>query len=261
LRFGRSHAVILVNMFTQIVKPPHPKAGITPGKRGRPKGQTAQGLAAKQRLYDVAIRRMATHGYDTTTLRAVAREAGVSVSLLYRYFPSKQAVIFALYEDLSEDFVREATAMPSGKWRTRSLFALKASLDVLSPHRNTLRGLIPVIVGDPEEGMFGVSAAAMRFRVQGVFQQAVVGAADAPSRPLANAIGRLLYLVHLAVLLWWLLDRTPRQRATTALVSLFEDILPSLALTLRLPFVRRFVTAIDGLFREGLYGDVVEAES
>ena len=43
---------------------------------------------------------------------------------------------------------------------------------------------------------------------------------DAPKQPLAAALGRLLYLVHLAVLLWWLLDKSSNQRATAALVSL-----------------------------------------
>ena len=34
-----------------------------------------------------------------------------------------------------------------------------------------------------------------------------------------EAIGRLLYLLHLAILLWWLLDKSMKQRATTALFS------------------------------------------
>jgi hypothetical protein len=96
--------------------------------------------------------------------------------------------------------------------------------------------------------------------VLGVFERAVVEASDAPPRPLAEAIGRLLYLVHLAVLLWWLLDKTGRQRATGALVGLFEGILPSAAMTLRLPFVRRFVLSVDALVREALFGDTVEAQ-
>jgi hypothetical protein len=88
-----------------------------------------------------------------------------------------------------------------------------------------------------------------------VFERAVVGASDAPPRALAEAIGRLLYLVHLAVLLWWLLDKTAKQRATGALVELVAGILPSAAMTLRLPFVRRFVLSIDALVREALFGD------
>ena len=68
-----------------------------------------------------------------------------------------------------------------------------------------------------------------------------LGATDAPPRPLAEAIGRLLYLVHLAVLLWWLLDKTVKQRATTALVQLSPASCRRPRMTLRLPFVRRFV--------------------
>jgi hypothetical protein len=62
----------------------------------------------------------------------------------------------------------------------------------------------------------------------------------------------LLYLLHLAVLLWWLLDKTPRQRATHGLVALFGQVLPSAALTLRLPPVRRFVQSADRLFQDAL---------
>jgi hypothetical protein len=60
-------------------------------------------------------------------------------------------------------------------------------------------------------------------------------------------------LAHLAVLLWWLLDKSARQRATAALVLLTEQILPSAALTLRLPPVRRFVLSSDELVREALF--------
>jgi AcrR family transcriptional regulator len=230
-------------MFTENVKP---------RKRGRPSGQTVEGATAKRRLYDVAVARMAKHGYDTTTLRDVAKEAGVSVGLLYKYFPSKRAVIVTLYDELSADFAQKAAAMPSGKWRDRFLFALTVSLKVLEPHRVTLRGLIPVLVSDPEEGLFGPDAAFSRMRVQGLFESAVVNAADAPPHLLADALGRLLYLLHLAVLMWWLLDKSPKQRSTTGLMSVIHRVLPSASLTLRLPVVKRFVFSMDQLVREAL---------
>jgi len=234
-------------MFTQKVKAKG---------RGRPPGPTAEGAAAKRRLYDAAIGLMARKGYESTTLRDVAKEAGVSVGLLYRYFPSKRAVIVALYEELSAEYSSRALAMPQGRWRDRFIFALATSLEVLEPHRTALKGLVPVIVGDPEEGVFAEGMAFSRLRVQSVFEHAVTEASDAPSQPLAQALGRLLYLIHLAVLLWWLLDRSPRQRATQALVALSRQILPSAALTLRLPPVRRFLLAGDALFREAMLGDV-----
>lgn len=224
-----------------------------PRKRGRPKGETAQGAAARERLYQIAIRMMAKRGFESTTLRDVATEAGVSVGLLYRYFPNKRAVIIALYDELSADFVAEAANMPDGRWRDRFVFALKASLKALDPHRVALKGLIPVLVGDPEEGVFSERTAFSRIRVQRVFEDAVVGSSDAPGGALAQAIGRLLYMAHLAVLLWWLLDKSAKQRATSALVSLTGQILPSAGIALRLPPVRRFVLSMDGLIKEALY--------
>lgn len=232
-------------MFTQNVKAP---------RRGRPPGQSAQGAAARDRLYTTAIRLMRERGYEATTLREIAKDAQVSVGLLYRYFPSKQAVIIALYEDLSREFARQAVAMKPGKWRHRFLFALQTSLRVLQPHRTTLRALIPVLIGDPDDGVFAENTAFSRLRVQQVFENAVAGAEDAPTAPLAAALGRLLYLAHLAVLLWWLLDKTAKQRATGALIALTEQLLPSVALTLRLRPIRRFVIALDELIREGLFG-------
>ncbi len=219
-------------------------------RRGRPPGQTPQGTAARDRLYAVAIALMARQGYEKTTLRDVAKEAGVSVGLLYRYFPSKRAVIIALYDELSADYARRAVEMPRGRWRDRFLFALKMSLDVLKPHRVALRGLIPVLVGDPEGGLFAEQAAFSRVRVQGVFEQAALGATDAPEEGPAAALGRLLYLVHLAVILWWLLDKSAKQRATAGLVLAIEQILPSLGLALRVTQARRFVLSADGLVRD-----------
>jgi AcrR family transcriptional regulator len=228
-------------------------------KRGRPPGATPQGAAARDRLYNTAIELIAARGYDATTLRDIAKQAGVSVGLLYRYFPGKQAVVIALYDELSADYARQAAEMPPGKWRDRFVFALKTSLHVLKPHQQALRALTPVLVGDPEEGIFSPGTAFSRLRVQRVFEDAVAGSSDAPKPPLAEALGRLLYLVHLAVLLWWLLDKSVHQRATTALVALTQQLLPSAALTLRVPPVRRFVIAVDELVREALFGSPVPA--
>jgi AcrR family transcriptional regulator len=142
---------------------------------------------------------LANAGYEATTLRDVAGRAGVSAGLLYRYFPSKRSIVLALYDELSDKYAQQATEMPPGTWRSRFIYALETSIRVLGPHRVTLRALVPVMVGDVDEGLFARSTAFSRLRVQTVFQDAVVNATDAPKRTLAEPIGRLLYLLHLAV--------------------------------------------------------------
>jgi AcrR family transcriptional regulator len=230
--------------------------------RGRPPGRTAEGEATRERLYRTALRLIHERGYDAATLREVARRAGVSVALLYRYFPNKRAVVLALYDELSETLERQASmGMPGGRWRDRFDEALSLSLGVLAPHRVTLRALAPLIVSDGPDGIFSAATAFSRRRVQATFERAVTAAADAPRAALAPALGRLLYLGHLGVILWWLLDRSPSQRATTALLEAIRRILPAASLALRLSPVQTFVLAVDRAFVEGLLGGEAAANA
>lgn len=212
----------------------------------------------RRRLYETAIGLIASRGWQATTLRDIAQAAGVSVGLLYRYFPSKRAIVLALYDELSAEYAARAEAMPAGRWRARFLYALTTSLDVLGPHRGTLASLVPVLVGDADEGLFSPGTAFSRLRVQGVFVAAVEGASDTPRGPLAPALGRLLYLVHLAILLWWLLDKSPGQRATAALVKLIERTLPLAATALGVPGVSGLLVSADALVRDALLDNITD---
>jgi AcrR family transcriptional regulator len=194
-------------------------------------------------------------GYDATTLRDVADAAGVSVGLLYKYFPSKRAVVLTLYDELSEEYAARAAQMLPGKWRDRFGFALRTCLEVLGPYRSTLAALRPVLLGDREEGLFAPGTAFSRRRVEGVFRNAVVGAGDAPAAKLGESLGRLLYVLHLAVILWWLFDKTPKQKATEGLIGLLERILVPFGVALLLPQVRGFVRSADELVQDALIGD------
>jgi len=217
--------------------------------RGRPPGRTREGEATRRRLYTLSVRMIASRGYEATTLRDIAKRAGVSPGLLYRYFPSKRAVVLALYDDLSTEYAARASKMDAGPWQTRFLFALKASLEVLGRQRATLAALTSVLFADPEGGLFAPATALSRGRVEAVFHEAVRGASDAPSAEAAVALGRILYFAHLAIILWWLLDKSPRQHATKELIALLSLVLPLVGPALWLEPARTFVEKSDGLVR------------
>lgn len=219
-------------------------------RRGRPAGPTDQGRETRERLYAVALQRFARDGYAATTLRDIAADAGVSPGLLYRYFASKEAVLLAVYDALSARFEHDARAMPAGSWRLRVVHATRLSLQVLGTERAVLHALMPVLLGAGTESVLGAETQHSRERVRGVFVRAVREADDAPDA--AEALGTLSYLAHLAVIQWWLLDRSPEQRATDQLLAAAERGLPALALLLRLSATQRRVVALRALVAEGL---------
>jgi AcrR family transcriptional regulator len=58
------------------------------GRRERKKAQTRQALA------DAALELFAARGYDQVSVKEVADAADVSVTTLFKYFPSKESLVF-----------------------------------------------------------------------------------------------------------------------------------------------------------------------
>lgn len=225
------------------------QAAATP-RRGRPPGRTAEGAQSQALLYRTALQLISEHGYGETTLRDIAKRAKVSVGLLYRYFPSKGAIVLSLYQDLSLQYVAEAKRCGAGGWAERFVFALKTSLQVLAPHRETLIALVPVLVSHADEGLFSSQTALFRREVQQQFIVAVTGANDAPAEDIALALGRVLYVAHLAVILWWLLDASKGQRATHRFLESISQQQSLASLLLRLPMAHDLIREADALCQE-----------
>lgn len=49
-------------------------------------------------IRDAAVRLIARHGYEAISMRQLAAEVGVQAAALYRYFPTKEDLLFALME-------------------------------------------------------------------------------------------------------------------------------------------------------------------
>ena len=52
--------------------------------------------ARREHLVDTALELFAEQGYDATSIKQIAQRAGVSMGLLYHYFPGKSAIISAV---------------------------------------------------------------------------------------------------------------------------------------------------------------------
>ena len=59
-----------------------------------------RGRATRAHLIDVATRLFAAHGYDGTSIEAVLAESGASRGSLYHHFPGKDALFWAVLEDV-----------------------------------------------------------------------------------------------------------------------------------------------------------------
>ena len=59
--------------------------------------------ASRGRILETALELFGEHGYDRTSIKMIAAGAGISQGLLYNYFPSKDAVLTAIFKQSMED--------------------------------------------------------------------------------------------------------------------------------------------------------------
>ena len=96
--------------------------------------------AVRAELTDVALDLFIRQGYEATTVDEIATAAGISRRSLFRYFASKEAIIFDNLEDVGEQLVAALAERPEQEdvWT-----ALRRTFDVLTAYnkRNPQRTL------------------------------------------------------------------------------------------------------------------------
>ncbi|MFT4040314.1 MAG: TetR family transcriptional regulator [Thermomicrobiales bacterium] len=70
--------------------------------------------ATRQKLGEVAFRLFLERGFDAVGVREIADAADVSVTTLFKYFPSKESLVFDEDEEIEEDLVRAVRERPPG---------------------------------------------------------------------------------------------------------------------------------------------------
>src|SRR5580700_6437185 len=75
-------------------------AGIpVPAQATAPRPMRADAQRNYDRLLQAAVAAFAEHGADDVSLEEIARRAGVGIGTLYRHFPTRQALLEAVYRD------------------------------------------------------------------------------------------------------------------------------------------------------------------
>jgi AcrR family transcriptional regulator len=128
---------------------PQPPDSPGPGARRRG-GRRAGGSSSRQKILEVARLAFPANGYAGTSLRGIARDAGVDPSLIVQLFGSKAGLFGAVVEwpfDASQigTQVRDVPAEMVGEYVAR-VFIGRWDID---EHRNPIMSLIHAALADP----------------------------------------------------------------------------------------------------------------
>jgi len=107
-----------------------------------------KGERTRQALLDAAIARFGRDGYRGTSVAEVARDARLSGTAAYVYFPNKEALFLAAVDEdaaavVDEGLASLTDAVDLDHWRGTLIFTLLSALDRHPLARRVLTGLEP----------------------------------------------------------------------------------------------------------------------
>jgi AcrR family transcriptional regulator len=102
----------------------------TARKRGRPRRTESDAAGTRDRILDAARQQFSESGFEKTSVRAIAKAAGVDAALVHHYFGTKEQVFEAAVEVAFapamkvRDAVLEGPLDNAGERMTRTIFGL-----------------------------------------------------------------------------------------------------------------------------------------
>lgn len=204
-------------------------------------------------LVETAVRLFREHGYEATTMRLIAREAGLSVGNAYYYFSSKEQLIQAYYDRSQEEHVaasREVLARETG-FAPRLLGVLRARIDTMMPY-HAFAGKFFKHAAEPTSPLspFSTESAPARESAIALYREVVEGARPKIDPRLREQLPELLWLYSMGVILHWVHDRSQGCTKTYRLVELTVPIVDRLVALSRLRVLRSVTRDIVRVARE-----------
>ncbi|HLL22253.1 MAG TPA: TetR/AcrR family transcriptional regulator [Kofleriaceae bacterium] len=179
--------------------------------------------ATRRQLLEHALALFQERGVAATTMRDIASAAGLSLGAAYYYFPSKDALMFAYYED-NQQSLEEIAMRAHGTLRERLGTLMHGKLESIRPHRAMLGAIVARLVdpGDPV-GAFSAQTRAVRERSIAIFHQQLADSGLPP--PTMMLVAHALWLLQMAAMLVYVNDPTPHATRTHGLVNDGLDLL------------------------------------
>jgi AcrR family transcriptional regulator len=175
----------------------------------------------RSHILSTALRVFRERGLESATMRELAAAAGASLGSAYYYFPSKEAIIQAYYDDVQAEHARRLAAALAEKrldLQDRLRAAFHSKFDILQGDRKLLSALFR-FTGEPHHPLSALSDGTRKNRQESmsVFL-AALGDERLPG-DIRAILPPALWALHMGILLYFIYDDSPGQQRTRRLVD------------------------------------------
>jgi AcrR family transcriptional regulator len=200
-------------------------------------GVSVRGDQTRAAIVEAALRLFRENGYEATTMRAIAKQAGVATGNAYYYYESKEALIQEYYARNQAEHAaacRQVLAKETELGR-RIAGVLRALIDVLAPYHGFAAQLYKH-AAEPASPLSPFSAESSPARSAAICLYAEVAGGARVRMPasLRSRLPELLWLYSMGIVLYWVHDTSPGCVKTYRLI---DSTAPVAARLIRLAWV------------------------
>jgi AcrR family transcriptional regulator len=208
-------------------------------------------------ILETAMRLFQERGYDRTTMRAIAQEAGVSTGNAYYYFSGKEHLIQGFYDRIAAEHqvaVREVLDSRTGL-EERLAGVLKAWLDIARPYHEFAVQFFKN-AADPASPLSPFSPESEHARTQAiaVHREVLAGSRTKVPAELRDALPELMWLAQMGLVLYWVFDRTEGRERSYRLAERGARLTARGVVLARFRVLRPLVREVHELFTDFLPG-------
>jgi AcrR family transcriptional regulator len=193
------------------------------------------------RILNAALELFRAEGFEAATMRGIAARAGVATGAAYYYYPSKDAIVMAMYRRAYEEIqpkIQNALDGVSGlEARLHELIRVK--LEYFKPNRDVLRALLRN-GADPRYPLSPFSAETKEIRDMDIewFRRILTDCGIRIPRDLESHMPDVLWFFQMGIIFFWITDDSARQVRTTRLLKVGAKIVSTLVRLSALPLLR-----------------------
>jgi AcrR family transcriptional regulator len=215
-----------------------------------PAPRSSKAEQTRATIVATAMDLFSTKGFEGTTMRGIADAAGVSLGSAYYYFAGKEHLIQAFYAQMQEDHLAATRDVLDTEtaFTPRLRGVLEEWVRIAEPYHE-FAGTFFKNAAEPTSPLSPFSAESTEAREASIaiFAEVIEGSDLKVATSLKPRLPELLWLLHMAVVLFWVHDRSPGQQRTLTLVAGLVPLVDKLARISRVPVVRGVVNDLVAL--------------
>jgi AcrR family transcriptional regulator len=221
-------------------------------------GNPSKSEQTRALILETAMRLFQERGYEKTTMRAIAQEAGVSVGNAYYYFAGKEHLIQGFYDRLAAEHrvaIREVLDRETDL-EARLAGVLKMWLDIATPYHEFAVQFFKN-AADPDSPLSPFSEESEHARVEAisVHREVLAGATKTKvPEELSDVLPELMWLSQMGLVLYWIFDRTEGRERSYRLAERGARLTARGVSLARFRVLRPLVREVHELFTDFLPG-------